>query len=161
MPYWFVTTTRKSLAYRLVARFAEKTTKKYLTKNFVGSKFTEQNFISFVNRLKAAKLTDPYWVTILTFKQLLLQNQDRIYNLCRHMLGNPHDAEDAAQDVFIKAYRNLENFTPEASLYTWLYRIPLTLSKDLFWRKELKKTYLMASHRVCCPIFAGFSCLQL
>lgn len=46
------------------------------------------------------------------------------------MLGNPHDAEDAAQDVFIKAYRNLENFTPEASLYTWLYRIAVNTCLD-------------------------------
>jgi RNA polymerase sigma-70 factor (ECF subfamily) len=39
------------------------------------------------------------------------------------MLGNAHDAEDAAQDVFLKAYEALPKFQPEASLYTWLYRI--------------------------------------
>lgn len=57
------------------------------------------------------------------FEELVLKYQDRIYNLCRHMLGNAHDAEDAAQDVFIKAYRGLRKFQPNASLYTWLYRI--------------------------------------
>ena len=39
------------------------------------------------------------------------------------MLGNAHDAEDAAQDVFLKAFQALSKFQPEASLYTWLYRI--------------------------------------
>jgi RNA polymerase sigma-70 factor, ECF subfamily len=57
------------------------------------------------------------------FGELVLRYQDKIYNLCRHMLGNAHDAEDAAQDVFLKAYQALPAFRPEASLYTWLYRI--------------------------------------
>jgi RNA polymerase sigma-70 factor, ECF subfamily len=57
------------------------------------------------------------------FGEIVLKYQDRIYNLCRHMLGNAHDAEDAAQDAFLKAYQALPKFQPEASLYTWLYRI--------------------------------------
>jgi RNA polymerase sigma-70 factor, ECF subfamily len=57
------------------------------------------------------------------FGDIVLKYQDKIYNLCRHMLGNAHDAEDAAQDAFLKAYQALPKFQPEASLYTWLYRI--------------------------------------
>jgi RNA polymerase sigma-70 factor (ECF subfamily) len=57
------------------------------------------------------------------FGEIVLKYQDKIYNLCRHMLGNAHDAEDTAQDVFLKAYQALPKFQPEASLYTWLYRI--------------------------------------
>ncbi len=57
------------------------------------------------------------------FGEIVLKYQDKIYNLCRHMLGSPHDAEDAAQDAFLKAYQALHKFKPEASLYTWLYRI--------------------------------------
>lgn len=57
------------------------------------------------------------------FGEIVLKYQDRIYNLCRHMLGNAHDAEDAAQDAFLKAYQALPRFQPDASLYTWLYRI--------------------------------------
>jgi RNA polymerase sigma-70 factor (ECF subfamily) len=57
------------------------------------------------------------------FGEIVLKYQDKIYNLCRHMLGNAEDAEDAAQDVFLKAYQALPKFQPEASLYTWLYRI--------------------------------------
>jgi RNA polymerase sigma-70 factor (ECF subfamily) len=57
------------------------------------------------------------------FEDIVLAYQDKIYNLCRYMLGNAHDAEDAAQDAFLKAYQALPRFRPEASLYTWLYRI--------------------------------------
>lgn len=64
------------------------------------------------------------------FESIVLDYQDRIYNLCRHMLGNAHEAEDAAQDTFIKAYQNLKNFKPEASLYTWLYRIAVNTCID-------------------------------
>ena len=46
------------------------------------------------------------------FEELVSKYQDRIYNLCRHMLGNVHDSQDAAQDTFIKAYRNLGEIRP-------------------------------------------------
>ncbi len=65
-----------------------------------------------------------------TFKQIVQVHQDRIYNLCQYMLGNPQDAEDAAQEVFIKAYRKLKDFRPESSLYTWLYRIGVNTCLD-------------------------------
>jgi RNA polymerase sigma-70 factor (ECF subfamily) len=64
------------------------------------------------------------------FEELVLKYQDRIYNLCRHMVGNVHDAEDAAQDTFLKAYQKLKDFKPEASLYTWLYRIAVNTCLD-------------------------------
>jgi len=64
------------------------------------------------------------------FEEIVFKYQDRIYNLCRHMLQNAHDAEDAAQDVFVKAYQNLNRFKPEASLLTWLYRIAINTCID-------------------------------
>lgn len=64
------------------------------------------------------------------FEGLVRLYQDRVYSLCRHLLGNAHEAEDAAQDSFIKAYRNLRHFTPDASFYTWLYRIAVNTCLD-------------------------------
>ncbi|MBT0666481.1 sigma-70 family RNA polymerase sigma factor [Geobacter pelophilus] len=64
------------------------------------------------------------------FAELVLKYQDRIYNLCRYMLENPQDAEDAAQDTFIKAYQGLKNYSPTASFYTWLYRIAVNTCID-------------------------------
>ncbi len=64
------------------------------------------------------------------FEQLVRLHQDRVYSLCRRLLGNAQEAEDAAQDSFIKAYRNLPRFTPDASFYTWLYRIAVNTCLD-------------------------------
>jgi RNA polymerase sigma-70 factor (ECF subfamily) len=64
------------------------------------------------------------------FEGLVRLYQDRIYSLCRYMLKNRHDAEDAAQDTFLKAYRNLSNFTPKAPFFTWLYRIAVNTCLD-------------------------------
>ncbi|OGW40319.1 MAG: hypothetical protein A2010_15815 [Nitrospirae bacterium GWD2_57_9] len=65
-----------------------------------------------------------------SFEEIVSRNQDRVYNLCRRILGNGHDAEDAAQDVFVKAYQNLHHFQPNAALYTWLYRIAVNTCID-------------------------------
>ncbi len=64
------------------------------------------------------------------FAELALKYQDRIYSLCRYMLENSQDAEDAAQDTFIKAFQGLKSFTPTASFYTWLYRIAVNTCLD-------------------------------
>jgi RNA polymerase sigma-70 factor (ECF subfamily) len=75
------------------------------------------------------------------FEQLVLKYQDRIYNLCCHMIASVHDAEDAAQDTFIKAYQNLNNFRPEASFYTWLYRIAVNTCIDYKKRPFLESIF--------------------
>jgi RNA polymerase sigma-70 factor (ECF subfamily) len=64
------------------------------------------------------------------FEAVVLRHQDQIYNLCRYMLQDARDAQDAAQDVFLKAYKSLKDFRPESSLYTWLYRIALNTCLD-------------------------------
>ena len=78
------------------------------------------------------------------FEELVVKYQDRIYNLCRYMLRNVHDAEDAAQDVFFKAYRNLKDFKPEASFYTWLYRISVNTCLD-YHRKSASAQFFHQS----------------
>lgn len=78
--------------------------------------------LSIINRFKEDEES--------AFEELVLKYQDRIYNLCRHMLGNTHEAEDAAQDTFLKAYQKLKDFKPEAALYTWLYRIAVNTCLD-------------------------------
>jgi RNA polymerase sigma-70 factor, ECF subfamily len=64
------------------------------------------------------------------FEKFVRKNEDRIFNLCLYMLGNPQDAQDAAQDTFIKAYKGIKDFRPEASLYTWVYRIAVNTCLD-------------------------------
>ncbi len=57
------------------------------------------------------------------FSELVLRHESKIYGLCLKMLGNPEDAEDCLQEVFMKAYEALPGFRQEARFSTWLYRI--------------------------------------
>jgi RNA polymerase sigma-70 factor (ECF subfamily) len=64
------------------------------------------------------------------FEALVRKYQDRVYNLCRYMLQDPPDAQDAAQDVFLKAYKAIKDFKPGASFYAWTYRIAVNTCLD-------------------------------
>jgi len=57
------------------------------------------------------------------FSELVVRHESKVYGLCLKMLGNPEDAEDCLQEVFIKAFEALPNFREEARFSTWLYRI--------------------------------------
>ena len=53
-----------------------------------------------------------------------------VYRLAFQFAGNHHDAEDIAQDVFLKVYRSLERFRYDAQLTSWLYRIVMNACID-------------------------------
>ena len=53
-----------------------------------------------------------------------------VYRLAYQFAGNHHDAEDIAQDVFIKVYRSLDRFRHDAQLTSWLYRIVMNACID-------------------------------
>jgi RNA polymerase sigma factor (sigma-70 family) len=57
------------------------------------------------------------------FTGLLEAYKDMVYTICLRMLHSEADAEEAAQDVFVKAYRSLGGFQAKAKFSTWLYRI--------------------------------------
>lgn len=57
------------------------------------------------------------------FTGLVDSYKDMVYTVCLRMLHTEADAEEAAQDVFIKAYRSIGNFQAKAKFSTWLYRI--------------------------------------
>ncbi|EJF09144.1 MULTISPECIES: RNA polymerase sigma factor [Pontibacter] len=59
----------------------------------------------------------------LAFNQLIRKYQQKIYWHVRKMVIDHDDADDLTQEVFIKVWKNLENFRQDAQLYTWLYRI--------------------------------------
>lgn len=54
---------------------------------------------------------------------LLVNVQDMVYNLSLRMLGSPHDAEDASQEILIKIMTSLASFKRESAFSTWVYRI--------------------------------------
>ncbi|HYK71783.1 MAG TPA: RNA polymerase sigma factor SigW [Pseudoneobacillus sp.] len=62
--------------------------------------------------------------------------KDKVYQLCYRMLGNRHEAEDIAQDAFIRAYININSFNIELKFSTWLYRIATNLCIDRIRKKK-------------------------
>lgn len=60
----------------------------------------------------------------------------RIINLAFMMIGDRHDAEDIAQDAFVRAYRGLPRFERRAKFSSWLYQISLNLCKDYLKAKS-------------------------
>ena len=65
----------------------------------------------------------------------------RCLPLCLAILSNPHEAEEAAQVAFIKAYRALGSFHGDSSFRTWLTRIGLNHCRDLL-RTRKKRRFL-------------------
>lgn len=65
-----------------------------------------------------AKNNDMY-----AFEELVRFYQNKVYGLCLHLSGNSDDAQDLAQETFIKAYKSLAGFRNEADFGTWLHRI--------------------------------------
>lgn len=57
------------------------------------------------------------------FDRLVERYQRDVYRLCYRYVNNHHDANDIAQDVFLKAYRAISKFRGDSAFSTWLYRI--------------------------------------
>ena len=64
------------------------------------------------------------------FRELVERYQRKIVSVALGMVHNLDDAMEIAQESFIKAYENLENFKGESSFYTWLYRIVVNRAID-------------------------------
>jgi RNA polymerase sigma-70 factor (ECF subfamily) len=65
------------------------------------------------------------------FNRLVLKHKDRVYGLCLRMLaGSALDAEDVAQESFVKAYHGLGGFRMEAKFSSWMYRIAVNACKN-------------------------------
>ncbi|MDB5020993.1 MAG: polymerase subunit sigma [Pedobacter sp.] len=72
------------------------------------------------------------------FNLLLNKYQQKIYWHIRRMVINHDDTDDLVQDVFIKVWKNLENFRNDSQLYTWIYRIA-TNESITFLNKQKQK----------------------
>jgi len=64
------------------------------------------------------------------FELLVLKYQRKIMRLLSRLIHDPAEAEDVAQDAFIKAYRAIPQFRGESAFYTWLYRIAVNTAKN-------------------------------
>lgn len=64
------------------------------------------------------------------FDVLVLKYQHKIIQLANQYVKDPSEAQDIAQDAFIKAYRALGEFRGDSAFYTWLYRITINTAKN-------------------------------
>ena len=62
------------------------------------------------------------------FSRLVAQYQDRVLNTCWRISGRPDDAEDLAQETFLKALESIGTFRRQSGFYTWLFRIAVNVS---------------------------------
>ena len=73
------------------------------------------------------------------FNRLVLRHKDRIFGLCRRLLGDREEAEDVAQEVFVRVYHGLGAFRLEAKFSSWLYRIAVNACKNRMDSKEYRE----------------------
>ena len=73
------------------------------------------------------------------FDALVLKHKDRVFNLCYWFLGDTQEANDSAQDAFIKVYRSLKKFRQESTFSTWLYKIVANTCKNRLKSSEYKQ----------------------
>lgn len=78
------------------------------------------------------------------FNRLVLKHKDRVYGLCLRLLaGDAPEAEDAAQEAFVRAYRGLPAFRMEAKFTSWIYRIAVNVCRNKMaspaWRASRRR----------------------
>ena len=64
------------------------------------------------------------------FDLLVRKYQHKVVKLVLRYVRNPAEAEDIAQEAFIKAYRALPQFRGDSAFYTWMYRIAINTAKN-------------------------------
>ncbi len=79
---------------------------------------------------------------IAAFDQLVLKHKDKLFNLIYWFLGDYQEANDCAQETFIKVFKSLKKFRFESAFSTWLYRIAMNTCKNRLkssayrWKKK-------------------------
>lgn len=74
------------------------------------------------------------------FDQLVDRYQSRVFGFVRRMVGDPHEAEDVAQEVFVRAFRNIRRYDGRASVASWLFKIATNLCIDRRRRRSRRIT---------------------
>ena len=73
------------------------------------------------------------------FEQLLDRYQKPVYHQALRLVGNPEDAADVTQEVFLKVWKHLPSFRGESSFATWLYKLTDNTALDLIRREKKRR----------------------
>jgi len=74
--------------------------------------------------------------SINAYSYIIDKHKDKAFNLAYRICGNREDAEEIAQDGFLKAFKSLKNFKMQSSFATWLYRIVYNTAISLVRTKK-------------------------
>ena len=91
----------------------------------LGEAASERNNSPLASLIERAKAGDT-----AAFEQLVVSCQRKVISTAWRMLGNEEDAQDAAQEVFLRAYKYLDSFKLDQDFAGWLYRIAINVCRD-------------------------------
>jgi RNA polymerase sigma-70 factor, ECF subfamily len=72
---------------------------------------------------------------VAAFEELVERTQRQVYTLAYRLVGDRHEAEDVAQEAYLRVFRSLRGFRQEARFETWLYRIVTNAAFSYLRRK--------------------------
>lgn len=97
------------------------------------TKYTPTNDLSDKILIERFKEND-----MRAFDKLVLKYQNLIFNLCFRFVGDYDDANDCAQETFVKVYKGLKKYEFQSSFSTWIYRIAINTCKNQLSSKNFK-----------------------
>lgn len=72
----------------------------------------------------------------LAFSELIELYQHEVYRICFRLIGNRHEAEDIAQETFLRVYQNINSYDSNKKFSSWLFRIATNLTTDRLKKKK-------------------------
>ncbi len=70
------------------------------------------------------------------FEDIVIFYQRKVYQICYRLIGNTHEAEDLAQEAFLRAFVNIHSYDDKRKFSTWLFRIATNVSIDRIRKKK-------------------------
>ena len=93
---------------------------------------------------------------IEAFETLIQSHQKKVYNIALRMTKNPEDAQELAQDAFVRAFTSIGKFRGDSSFSTWLYIITINVCTD-FLRKRNRAILISMEQGAAANITTGYS----
>ena len=82
------------------------------------------------------------------FETLVRRKTPKVYALCYRVIGNPEDAKDISQLVFLKLWENLGKYDPQYAFDTWLYRMVTNVAIDFMRNKQSRDNAVNSNLRL-------------